>query len=134
MANLISLRRYDHFSQVSSVDYFYQLLELLQVDWLRVPLVQGLITSASAGTEGLIRASLSAMVEFIEKKGDQRKVWTIRLIEDLATILEKNLADDRYAIPAMEIAGFLLDNCLPLAATDPETRFVYVVTNFETVS
>ncbi|KAL1967896.1 hypothetical protein VTN77DRAFT_2313 [Rasamsonia byssochlamydoides] len=115
-------RKYEHFSQVSSADYFYQLLELLQVEWLRVPLVQGIITSASAGTEGLIRASRSAMIEFIENKSeDQKGVWTIRLIEDLATILERNLADDRYAIPAMEIASFLLDSCLPQAAIGPET-------------
>jgi hypothetical protein len=72
--------------------------------------VQGLITSASAGTEGLIRASRSALIDFIEQQGERKHKWTVQLIEDLITILNANLTDDRYAIPAMEMSAFLLDS------------------------
>lgn len=66
------------------------------------------------------------MIGFIDKKEDDRKsAWAIQFIEDLVAILEKNLGDDRYAIPAMEISGFLLDSCFPLVAVGSETRFVF---------
>lgn len=104
-------RTFEHFSQVSSFNYFQQLLKLLQVETLRRPLVQGLITSASAGTEGLIQSSRFALIDFIEtQSSDERKYeWVNRLTEDLVYVLETKLADDRYAIPAMEIAAFLVD-------------------------
>jgi hypothetical protein len=72
----------------------------------------------------LVRASRSALVEFIERQAERKREWTIQLIEDLVTILETNLTDDRYAIPAMEISAFLLDTCLPQKGGGPEiTRF-----------
>ena len=103
--------KFEHFSQVSSFNYFHQLLKLLHINTLRRPLVQGLITSASAGTEGLIQSSRFAFIDFIEKQpnNDRKHEWTNKLIEDLTTILEANLVDDRYAIPALEISAFLVD-------------------------
>ncbi|KAF3401336.1 Tubulin-specific chaperone D [Talaromyces pinophilus] len=104
-------RTFEHFSQVSSFNYFHQLLKLLQIDTLRRPLVQGLITSASAGTEGLIQSSRFALIDFIETQSDDEKKyeWANKLIEDLVSILETNMVDDRYAIPALEISAFLVD-------------------------
>jgi len=119
--NTDSSRKYEHVSEVSSSDYFRQLFELLQVDWLRLPLIQGLVTSASAGTEGLIRASRSALVEYInEQDKGQQQIIVVKLLQDLLVILDTNLQDDRYAIPAMEMLSFLLDSCFSEYATsDP---------------
>lgn len=102
-------RKFEHFSQVSSFNYFHQLLRLLQVESTRRAIMQGLITSASAGTEGLIQSSRFALIDFIENKGEDKCRWANILIGDLVAILEANLQDDRYAIPAMEIAAFLVD-------------------------
>jgi hypothetical protein len=105
-------RKFEHFSQVSSFNYFHQLLKLLQVDTLRRPLVQGLITSSSTGTEGLIQSSRFALIDFLETQqssDEQKYEWVNKLIEDLVSILETNLVDDRYAIPALEISAFLVD-------------------------
>lgn len=111
LADEVKNRTFEHFSQVSSFNYFHQLLKLLHVDTIRRPLVQGLITSASAGTEGLIQSSRFALIDFIETQPnvESKPEWTNRLIEDLVTILETNLVDDRYAIPALEISAFLVD-------------------------
>jgi tubulin-specific chaperone D len=117
-------RRYEHFSQVSSSDYFLQLLKLLEVAWLRVPLLQGLITSASVGSESLVRASRSALAGYIniQSEEEQKKKFGW-FIEDLVVILESNLADDRYAIPALEISSFLLDGYSQLVDVCLETRY-----------
>jgi hypothetical protein len=104
---------------VTSPEYFEQLLELLQVDWLRQAVVQGLTTSTSAGTEGSIRASRLALAEYINTKAiEERANLKDILFQELSLVLESNMEDDRYAIPAMEVIGFLLDNELITAASD----------------
>ncbi|RAL13986.1 tubulin-specific chaperone D [Aspergillus homomorphus CBS 101889] len=110
------LNKYDHFSHVSTTEYFRQLLQLQTVPWLRQPLLQGLATSAVAGNEGLIRATRAALVESIYSHRLQQpsRVETqtaplLAIIQDLSGILAENLQDDRYAIPALEFLGFLLD-------------------------
>jgi hypothetical protein len=86
---------------------------LLSVDWLRLSLLKGLITSATAGTGGLIRSSRFSLVEYISR-GDEvmRKSRKTRILKDLVSLLETNMEDDRYAIPAVEILAFLLDTCV----------------------
>ncbi|KAJ9208854.1 hypothetical protein DTO021D3_71 [Paecilomyces variotii] len=117
-------REYEHFSLVSSPDYFRQLLELLQVDWLRLPLIQGLVTSASAGTENLIRSSRSALIEYINDQDKQRREAVVaQLIRESQLVLESNLEDDRYAIPAMDMLSFLLDTNVTSTSTDSEPIF-----------
>ncbi|OXV05400.1 hypothetical protein Egran_06832 [Elaphomyces granulatus] len=109
-------RKYEHFSQVSSSNYFLQLLGLLQIEWIRVPLIQGIAASAVAGTEGLVRASRSAIAEYINMQEAGEEEHKFRLfIDNLIIILENNLFDDRYAIPAIELSGFLLDSYGSLA-------------------
>ena len=127
-------RTFEHFSQVSSFNYFHQLLKLLQIDTLRRPLVQGLITSASAGTEGLIQSSRFALIDFIETQSDDDKKyeWANKLIEDLVSILETNMVDDRYAIPALEISAFLVDTYISEPAVQANKawyvhRFTYLL-------
>lgn len=98
--------KYDHFSHVSTAEYFLQLLSLQQIPWLRIPLFQGLATSAVAGSEGLIRASRAALVRSYCL---QQQEYLLALLTDLSRILATNLQDDRYAIPVMEFVGFILD-------------------------
>lgn len=107
-------RKYDHFSHMSFPDYFVQLLELQTIDWLRLPLYQGLATSTVAGTEGLIRASRLALVQCLNsRKTEQREAMLLMILKDLSTILSENLQDDRYAIPTIELLAFLVDGYIP---------------------
>ncbi|PYI26361.1 tubulin-specific chaperone D [Aspergillus indologenus CBS 114.80] len=101
------LNKYDHFSHVSTAEYFLQLLSLQKIPWLRIPLFQGLATSAVAGSEGLIRASRAALVKSFCL--EQQQQYLLALLTDLSRILATNLQDDRYAIPVMEFVGFILD-------------------------
>ena len=93
------------------------------VDWLRLSLTKGLVTSFSAGTEVLVRSARSALVEHIttQSQGNQN-VSKARLFGDLLSILESNLGDDRYAIPTVETLAFLLDNGLTPDPEDSEIR------------
>jgi hypothetical protein len=117
--------KFEHFSQVSSAQYFHQLLKLLHLKTLRQGLVQGLITSASAGLEGLIQSSRFALLHFIESQNEDKSAWVETLIEELVAILEANLSDDRYTIPAMEVASFLLDTYVSGPGLElKKTRFV----------
>ncbi|KAL4975370.1 tubulin folding cofactor D C terminal-domain-containing protein [Aspergillus desertorum] len=108
-------RRFEHFSQVSTTEYFVQLLELQVIDWLRLPLFQGIATSAVAGAEGLIRSTRSALIRSINNHPAERhpEVATV-IIHDLLLVLNEKLPDDRYAIPILETAAFLLDSYVAL--------------------
>ncbi|KAL1955206.1 hypothetical protein VTO42DRAFT_8918 [Malbranchea cinnamomea] len=124
--------KYDHFNEVSSREYFLQLLQLLSVDWLRFSLLKGLTTSVSAGTEGLIRASRSALVEYINAIADAKERLRVKeeILKDLVTLLEIAIQDDRYAIPAVDMLSFLLDtyfndNSLPM---DVDYKKLFVLT------
>lgn len=108
---------------MSSPEYFLQLLDLQAVDWLRVPIFQGIATSAIAGSEGLIRSSRSALVQWInsQKAGDQQ-ARVVSVIKDLLVVLSDNLQDDRYAIPVIELLAFLLDGYTFSIPDDSESR------------
>ncbi|KAL6238609.1 hypothetical protein BDW75DRAFT_237285 [Aspergillus navahoensis] len=103
-------RPYEHFSQVSTTEYFAQLLELQAIDWLRLPLFQGIATSAFAGAEGLIRSTRSALIQSVNNHPAERHPEVVTaMIHDLLLVLSEKLPDDRYAIPILETAAFLLD-------------------------
>ncbi|CAG7998159.1 unnamed protein product [Penicillium olsonii] len=103
-------RTFEHFSHVSSQEYFTQLFSLYRIDWLRLPLLQGFATSAISGAEGLVRAARSALVQFINSQSStHRQEVLVLFLEDLSTILNDNLQDDRFAIPAVEFIAFLID-------------------------
>lgn len=122
-------RRYEHFSHVSSQEYFDQLLTLYAVQWLRLPLLQGLATSAVAGNEGLVRASRSALIQFINSHGAiQRQVLLLDILRVLRSILSTNIQDDRYAIPTIEFLAFLIDSyAVTGEELDPVFRSVFVL-------
>lgn len=117
-------RKYDHFSHVSFSDYFHQLLELQAVEWLRLPLFQGLATSSVAGAEGLIRSSRLALIQCITSKDiAEQPQFILMIIKDLSTVLGDNLKDDRYAIPVMELLAFLLDGFVPSIQAGSESMY-----------
>ena len=108
-----------HMSETSSFEYFTQLLSLAHTPTFRLLLLQGLTTSACAGTETLIRTTRDALVShLLDSLSDPSYPPTIH--ETLNTILERTLTDDRYAIPSMETLGFLLSqNLLSSTAQKP---------------
>lgn len=125
-----SSSKYEHFSHVSSEEYFAQLLTVWAVQWLRLPLLQGLATSAVAGNEGLVRASRSALIQFINShETSQRQVVLIDFLQVLSTVLSDNIQDDRYAIPIIEFLAFVVDSFAVSNGDelDPVFRKVFVL-------
>ncbi|KAJ5408904.1 hypothetical protein N7509_002787 [Penicillium cosmopolitanum] len=112
--------KYEHFSQVSSQRYFDQLFTLFSIDWLRLPFLKGLATSAVAGSDGLVRATRSALIQFVNShRSTERQSVLVTILQDLATVLTDTLQDDRYAIPTVDFISFLIDS---YAISSPEQQ------------
>jgi hypothetical protein len=118
-------RKFEHFSHVSSQEYFAQLLTLQSIDWLRLPILQGFATSAISGAEGLVRASRSALTQFLSAQPQaQRQDILMVFLQDMSTVLNDNLQDDRFSIPAVEFVAFLIDSYIPIIPEGSTSRFV----------
>lgn len=117
-------RKFEHFSHVSSQEYFAQLLTLQRIDWLRLAMLQGFATSAISGAEGLVRASRSALNQFLDSQPQvQRQEILMIFLQDISTVLKDNLQDDRFAIPAVEFVAFLIDSYIPVIPEGSNSRF-----------
>ena len=105
-----SSRRFEHISDVSSQEYFYLLLTSWSQEWLRLPLMKGLATSAVAGADGLVRSSRAALIQFLNSHNPQTEPNVlVELLQVLSIALSNDIQDDRYAIPIIDIMAFLLD-------------------------
>jgi hypothetical protein len=107
---------------------------LQSIDWIRLPLLQGFATSAISGAEGLVRASRSALTQFLNNQlQPQRREILMAFLQDISTVLSDNIQDDRFAIPAVEFVAFLIDSYIPVIpeGTDPRSvpqfRVAYVL-------
>lgn len=99
----------------SSVLYFRYLLSLQNTSWWRrspssqewsLELMAGYVTSADTGSEDLVRASRAELVEFCAKD----EFANLALVgTTLLELLRRKMADDRYLVPTLEVAGFLMD-------------------------
>jgi hypothetical protein len=97
---------------------------LQSIDWIRLPLLQGFATSAISGAEGLVRASRSALTQFLNNQSQpQRREILMAFLQDISTVLSDNIQDDRFAIPAVEFVAFLIDSYIPVIpeGTDPRS-------------
>lgn len=65
------------------------------------------MTSAGVGSESLLHASRLALVDYLEVAS--AKAQAPNLCSDLVELLGRCLANDRLAIPILEVIGFLFD-------------------------
>jgi hypothetical protein len=87
-------------------------------------LLQGLATSATAGAEGLVRSSRSALIKLLNSsEPTQRQDVLINMLQDLLAVLRVNLPDDRYAIPIVDFLAFLIDSFVLLGQEDSDLIF-----------
>ncbi|KAJ5279427.1 hypothetical protein N7478_004799 [Penicillium angulare] len=119
-------KRFEHISDVSSREYFFQLLASWSQEWIRLPLLKGLATSAVAGAEGLVRSSRAAIIQFFNSHSAQADPnILIEFLQVLSATLSENLPDDRYAIPIIEFMAFLVDSYHSMAAGPNESNPVF---------
>jgi hypothetical protein len=119
-------RNYPHLADISSKLYYRQLLDLLEVDPLQTPLIEGMVSSATAGTEVLGVTSRGAILEYIQ---DQPKEAQTDVSMTFVTVLTKRLKtpgnDDRVMIPTMELLAFLIEQ-VTSARQPSETQHRYL--------
>ena len=71
-----------------------------------MPLLEGFITSAGAGSESVLQASRTAIVAFTN---DRSLVALSMYCTTLVDIIHDNPSNDRVLLPAMNFLGFLFD-------------------------
>ncbi|KAI9821625.1 MAG: hypothetical protein M1827_002206 [Pycnora praestabilis] len=106
-----SMRFFD-VSHTSSYEYYMQLLSLFhkQLVWVRVPLLEGYVTSAGVGSESLLRASRQALVDFADSLPDSGGACSLTdLSNDLMEVLERSFTSDRVTVPTLEVISFMFE-------------------------
>lgn len=114
--------KFQYFSDVNRRGYFFKLLSLSNVAWLCRPLVKGFASSMSVGSEGVIRESRFALIEFLGDDVDNKARQQRRVTLLVASIeeLESNMHDERFAVPLVEFMAFILDNCFEYESQDEQ--------------
>ncbi|KAI5285174.1 hypothetical protein KEM54_000767 [Ascosphaera aggregata] len=114
-------------SETSSSEYFLQALQLLQIPSVRRQLLKGLATSASLGSESLIRASRHQFLKYLRGLYDElRCIEVTKILNDLVDELYASLSDDRFAIPIVELIAFLLDAGEHASGEEPLLSKVFI--------
>lgn len=93
-------------ASVSEAAYFEQILSLSSQDWIRRPLLEGIVTSAGAGSESLVVSCRLAMTNFLRKLSQDDLERFCRCLTD---ILHDRITDDRIAIPTMETIAVVFE-------------------------
>ena len=81
------------------------MLKLTTIQWVRLPLLKGFVTSAGTGSESVLRASRGALAAYVSNLNQARLT---EFYEALVSILRANLTTDRIAVAVLEVLGFLL--------------------------
>jgi len=78
---------------------------LSSIQWLRQPLIEGIVTSAGVGSETILSASRAAMIQTMEKMplNELSTLW-----DCLLSIVQTEIHNERLLIPVLEVMGFLL--------------------------
>ena len=92
--------------QVSSVEYYLQVVGLCSIDWVKTSLLEGLVTSMGAGSEPILCASRAALVAYLEDV-DRSELMTFW--QSVSGILRNNTSNERLVVPVLEVLAFLLE-------------------------
>ena len=85
--------------------------------------ILGLVSSAGMGSESVLRAARSAVIDCLSDLPDTGQPGELGIFECtslLTAVLEENLSNDRIVLPLLDFLAFLLDMQIPqrLAASD----------------
>ena len=103
--SLIDYDRFRDVAETASMDYYLQMLNLTDIEWVRVPLLKGFVTSAGTGSESILRASRAALATHVLHL-DQIQVT--ELYTALMSVLRTYYTIDRVAVATLEVFGFLI--------------------------
>ncbi|KAL8726138.1 MAG: hypothetical protein Q9166_006895 [cf. Caloplaca sp. 2 TL-2023] len=89
-----------------NVEYFVYIMTLAKRDRLVAPMIRGLITSASVGSEVLVRSSRMAILRYLVNCSPD---GAHMFCEPLVDIITTEVPNGRLLRPGLEVLSFLLD-------------------------
>ena len=107
--------------ETSTIAYYHGLLQLFQYQSLRVPILQGIFVSVGGGSDSILVASRSALMEWLQHDLPTSDLETFGAF--LEIILERSLKDDRILIPALESVAFILETNTFTEKNSPLLRY-----------
>jgi hypothetical protein len=105
--------------ETSSPAYFLHILSLFHVPWARQGLLRGFVTSAGAGSEGLLKAAREALVVLLEAFPAHRREL---FLKEYVTFLGENLSNERLIVPCLDTLAFVLDTGLTSACVKDDPK------------
>ncbi|KAI9679221.1 MAG: hypothetical protein M1817_005240 [Caeruleum heppii] len=115
----------------SSEGYYKQMLRCLTVNvaWLHLPVLEGFVTSAGAGSETVLQASRRALVDLLHRgRGTDQPLRSLSgLSNALTQILKRHLTNDRVAVPTLEVLAFLFDMGLARWSTEVNAKSHFIL-------
>ena len=85
------------------------MLQLLEIEWLAVDILQGFVTSAGTAATSTLYPARKALLQHVEMLRRDKPLAISSMYGSLLRVIERNLTNDRFVIPALEVAGFLFD-------------------------
>jgi len=101
---------FSHLADITSIVYCSQILKLVEIDWLRANVIQGMASSAVAGTEDQGRAARAAVVSYLQEQTAKGAPGSqVTFLGTLVDLLRTSLSEDRVVGPRMELLAFLIE-------------------------
>jgi len=114
-------------------EYFAFLLPLLSHPQIRELLVEGFLTSAGAGSDSVLRASRTALLQHLTSCPSSRDEFAAALIPVFRRAVENS--QDRITVPLMDVASLLIDmSLLPLTDVGKRLFILTQKAHFRTTS
>ena len=109
------------FGKVSSIEYYLQVISLCACEWIRTTLIEGLVTSASAGSESILCSSRVALVAYLEGLEESKLAafW-----QCFVGVLRNNISNERLVVSILDVLGFLLETGIFQQLDEKDLRFV----------
>ena len=111
-------------ASVSCASFFERLLQLSHQAWLQPILLQGFVTSAGGGSETLIQASRTALLNYTSRLPLNRLETFCYCFVD---ILRSHLDDDRVLTPTMEVIAFLFEAGATIALENGDFAYSFLL-------
>lgn len=110
---------YEHQADVSSLEYYRQITEFLNIPWLRNELLRGLESAIAGGSDDISQTASEALIFFLEdmdpvERGRQIKSFIEILLAQLHAVKKR---EDREVVPVLDTICLIVEQ-FPLETVD----------------
>ena len=102
---------FEHLTDISSLEYYYQLTNLFRIDWLRSDLLLGLVSSIASGSDDVSQTASSALISYLDALSDVNRIEHLKqILDSLVTLLQGLItAEDREVLPPLDTMILILE-------------------------